>query len=186
MKTLPSINMMIQNNIKSLFECRHCNKGALPGHMPWNKKISFCRRLRVTLAGTFLGLWVFLSSSLYLFLSILETERADQGLVKGAILWFRNPYFYFQHGESTSTASQLSSPASQKSKDLNKVPLLLQDLEHCTVEPKIFYQRWKIEMVYKRKSSGRIEISQGFLLLNKFCLKVILGSSIIHVIMHRF
>ena len=28
----------------------------------------------------------------------------------------------------TSTASQLTSPASQKSKDLNKVPLLLQDL----------------------------------------------------------
>ena len=44
-----------------------------------------------------------------------------QGLVKGAILCFRNPYFYFQHGESTSTASQ-------KSKDLNKVSLLLQDL----------------------------------------------------------
>ena len=51
-----------------------------------------------------------------------------QGLVKGAILCFRNPYFYFRHGESTSTASQLTSPASQKSKDLNKVSLLLQDL----------------------------------------------------------
>ena len=37
-------------------------------------------------------------------------------------------YFYFQHGESTSIASQLTSPASQKSKDLNKVSLLLQDL----------------------------------------------------------
>ena len=34
-----------------------------------------------------------------------------QGLVKGAILCFRNPNFYFWHGESTSTASQ-------KSKDL--------------------------------------------------------------------
>ena len=45
-----------------------------------------------------------------------------QGLEKGAILCFRNLYFYFRHGESTSTASQ-------KSKDLNKVPLLLQDLE---------------------------------------------------------
>ena len=53
--------------------------------------------------------------------------RRDQGLVKGAKLCFRNPYFYFWHGESTSTASQLSSPASQKSKDLNKVSLLLQD-----------------------------------------------------------
>ena len=54
----------------------------------------------------------------------------DQGLVKGAILCFRNLNFYFQHGESTSTSSQLTSPASQKSKDLNKVPLLLQDLAH--------------------------------------------------------
>ena len=51
-----------------------------------------------------------------------------QGLVKGVILWFRNPYFYFRHGESTSTASKPTSPASQKSKDLNKVSLLLQDL----------------------------------------------------------
>ena len=51
-----------------------------------------------------------------------------QGLVKGAKLCFRYPYFYFWHGESTSTASQLNSPASQKSKDLNKVSLLLQDL----------------------------------------------------------
>jgi len=44
-----------------------------------------------------------------------------QGLVKGAILCFRNPYLYFWHGESTSTASQLTSPVRQKSKDLNKV-----------------------------------------------------------------
>ena len=51
------------------------------------------------------------------------------GFVKGAILCFRNLYFYFRHGESTSTASQLTSPASQKSKDLNKVSLLLQDLD---------------------------------------------------------
>ena len=57
-----------------------------------------------------------------------------QGLVKGAILCIRNPYFYFQNGESTSTASQLTSPASQKSKDLNKVSLLLQDLELSTVQ----------------------------------------------------
>ena len=48
--------------------------------------------------------------------------------VKGAMLCFWNLYFYFWHGESTSTASQLASPASQKSKDFNKVPLLLQDL----------------------------------------------------------
>ena len=59
---------------------------------------------------------------------IFITLGSNQGLVKGAILCFRNLYFYFRHGESTSTASQLTSPASQKSKDLNKVPLLLQDL----------------------------------------------------------
>ena len=56
-----------------------------------------------------------------------------QGLVKGARLCFRNLYFYFRHGESTSTASQLTSPASQKSKDLNKVLLLLQDLAEGAV-----------------------------------------------------
>ena len=53
---------------------------------------------------------------------------SNKGLVKGAILCFRNLYFYFRHGESTATASQLTSPASQKSKNLNKVLLLLQDL----------------------------------------------------------
>ena len=36
--------------------------------------------------------------------------------------------FYFRHGESTSTASQLTSSASQKSRDLSKVLLLLHDL----------------------------------------------------------
>ena len=59
-----------------------------------------------------------------------------QGLVKGAILCFRNLYFYFRHGESTTTATQLTSPASQKSKDLNEVPLLLQDLGwHAVILP---------------------------------------------------
>ena len=62
-----------------------------------------------------------------------EPLHCIQGLVKGAILCFRNPYFYFRHGESTSTASQLTSPASQKSKDLNKVSLLLQDLAYNTL-----------------------------------------------------
>ena len=57
-----------------------------------------------------------------------KRERFTQGLVKGAVFCQSNPYFCFWHGESTSTASQLSSPASQKSKDLNKVSLLLQDL----------------------------------------------------------
>ena len=47
---------------------------------------------------------------------------------------FQKPYFYFLHGEITSTASQLTSPASQKSKDLNKVLLLLQDLDHNNVK----------------------------------------------------
>ena len=50
---------------------------------------------------------------------ISMNEAIVQGLVKGAKLCFRYPYFYFRHGESTSTASQLTSPASQKSKDLN-------------------------------------------------------------------
>ena len=61
-------------------------------------------------------------------------------------------YFYFQHGESTSTASQLTSPASQKSKDLNKVSLLLQDLglsDENHVRNKEETARWcKIEAHY--------------------------------------
>ena len=44
-----------------------------------------------------------------------------KGLVKGEKFCFRNPNLHFRHGESTSTASQ-------KSKDLNKIPFLLQDL----------------------------------------------------------
>ena len=35
-----------------------------------------------------------------------QHQASNQGLVKGAILCFRNLYFYFRHGESTSTASQ--------------------------------------------------------------------------------
>ena len=58
-----------------------------------------------------------------------QSAQIHLSCVKGAILCFRNLYFYFQHGENTSTASQLTSPASQKSKDLNKVPLILQDLD---------------------------------------------------------
>ena len=63
-----------------------------------------------------------------LLTNLTAQQRSTQGLVKGAILCFRDPYFYVRHGESTSTPSQLTSPASQKSKDLNKVSLLLQDL----------------------------------------------------------
>ena len=44
-----------------------------------------------------------------------------QGFVKVVVFCFRYPYFYFRHGESASTASQLS-------KNLNRVPLLLQNL----------------------------------------------------------
>ena len=66
-------------------------------------------------------------------MTIISNFYGSQGLVKGAILCFRNPYFYFRHGESTSTASQLTSPASLKSKDLNKVSLLLQDLDGSTI-----------------------------------------------------
>ena len=63
-----------------------------------------------------------------LIISRVWTEQRNQGLVKGAKLCFRYSYFYFQHGESTSIASQQTSSASQLSKDLNKVPLLLQNL----------------------------------------------------------
>ena len=62
-----------------------------------------------------------------------------QGLIKGAILCFRNLYFYFWLGESTSTAIPLTSPASQISKDLNKVLLLLQDLEVSKFEEGVFH-----------------------------------------------
>ena len=56
-----------------------------------------------------------------------------QALVKGEKFCFRNLDFCFGHGESTPTASQLTSPASQNSKDLNKVSLLLQDLGYSIV-----------------------------------------------------
>ena len=52
----------------------------------------------------------------------------NQGFVKREIFCFRYLDSYFRNGEITSTASQLTSPASQKSQDLNKVPLLLQNL----------------------------------------------------------
>ena len=58
----------------------------------------------------------------------LDTEYLNQGFVKGVEFCFRYLDFYFQPGESTSTASQLTSTASQKSQDFNKVPLLLQNL----------------------------------------------------------
>ena len=54
----------------------------------------------------------------------LWDDRLQQGFVKGEVFCFRYCYFYFQHGESTSTASHQTSIASQLSKDLNEVPLL--------------------------------------------------------------
>ena len=61
-------------------------------------------------------------------------EKANlQGFVKGDEFCFIYLDIYFQHGESTSTASQLASPATQKSLDWNKVPLLLQNLENLPV-----------------------------------------------------
>ena len=56
------------------------------------------------------------SSALTLYLDAIASLdlRYEQGLVKGEKFCFRYLDFYFQHGESTSTASQLNSPASQK------------------------------------------------------------------------
>ena len=78
----------------------------------------------------------------------------SQSLVKGAILCFRKLYFYFQHGESTSTASQLTFPASQKSKDLNKVPLLLQDLG-----PTLRVQRLSDVLMSEENLSSEMNVS---------------------------
>ena len=52
--------------------------------------------------------------------------------LKRSTTLFQKSLFYFRHGESTSTASQLTSLASQKSKGLNYVPLLLQDLDYIS------------------------------------------------------
>ena len=67
--------------------------------------------------------WIYFDNSNYVKSMVLESNLivfimfiwwmlvshiscCDQGLIKGAILCFRNLYFYFWHGESTSTASQ--------------------------------------------------------------------------------
>ena len=62
------------------------------------------------------------------WISELAGCRSTLSMSKIKVRISRNPYFYFQHGESTSKASQLTSPASQKSNDPNKGSLLLQDL----------------------------------------------------------
>ena len=59
-----------------------------------------------------------------------------QGLVKGEKFFSEVLTFIFDL-ESTSTASQFTFPASQKSKDLNKDLLLLQDLGLNSVKAKI-------------------------------------------------
>ena len=66
---------------------------------------------------------------IHLFLSLMSAliKGINQGHVKGTILCFRNLDFYFRHRE-------ISSPASQKSKDLDKVLLLLQDLGDMSLE----------------------------------------------------
>ena len=63
----------------------------------------------------------------------LQLVYSWQGLVKGAKLCFRYPYFYFRYGESSSTASQLS-------KEINKVPLLLQNLGSTFPFQKIHFE----------------------------------------------
>ena len=88
---------------------------------------SLTQRMPEKCLNWFVEVWSLCKCSLQLLLRF-AWQGYSQGLLKGAILCFRNPYFYFWHGESTSTASQLTSPASQKSKHLNKVSLLLQDL----------------------------------------------------------
>ena len=60
-----------------------------------------------------------------------------QSFVKGEVFCFTYPYFFLQNGESTSTASQQTSTASQLSKDINKVPLLSQNLGSTILFPKI-------------------------------------------------
>ena len=67
------------------------------------------------------------------------------GFVKGEAFCFRYPYFYFRHGESTSIVSQQTYAASQLSKDLNNIPLLLQNLAkyryetYSLVKGKVYY-----------------------------------------------
>ena len=74
-----------------------------------------------------------------------------QGFVKGEKFCFGYLDFYFRHddGESTSTANQLTSPASQKSKDLNKVLLLLQDLGCNNIPEILVYNNFKLDCVAK-------------------------------------
>ena len=62
-----------------------------------------------------------------LLTNLTAQQSSTQGFVRGEVFCLRYLDFYFQYGESTSTASQLTSTASQKSQDLNS--LHLQNLE---------------------------------------------------------
>ena len=64
-------------------------------------------------------------------------EQQDQGLVKGAKLCFRYPFTFIFDMEKVllQPANSLLQPAKKvRSKDLNKVLLLLQDLEQDSIQ----------------------------------------------------
>ena len=61
---------------------------------------------------------------------LLILMSAARSCKRSETLFQKSLLLSYWHGESTSAASQLTSPASQKSNDLNKVLLLLQDLVH--------------------------------------------------------
>ena len=95
-----------------------------------------------------------------------------QGLVKGAKLCFRYPYFNSRHGESTSTASQLTSPASQKSKDLNKLPLLLQDLVLNTISIPSLVNNWHLVFFFSQTFCSKAFPKNQFLTLDINIIKI--------------
>ena len=68
--------------------------------------------------------------------------------VTGDVLCFRYLDFYFRHWESTSITRQLTSPASNKSQDLNKVPLLLQNLSpHKSITSPLYLAKGEANIV---------------------------------------
>ena len=110
----------------------HTNRSS-PKHTihVWSTRMNFCQKIIYCKVFTecHFSPNYFLYPFCFRSMKQCSTITYCQGIVKGAILCFKNLYFYFWNGKSTSTASPLTSPASQKSKDLNKVPLLLQDLD---------------------------------------------------------
>ena len=83
------------------------------------------------------------------------------GFVKGETFCFRYPYFYFRHGESTSIVSQQTYAASQLSKDLNKVPLLLQNLESNTYYTFVLFQLMFFFMQIKLVKYGQLSLHKS-------------------------